>query len=145
MTKNLCVCAINNNGQLGCWDINHKSKGLFLEDVDMHDISIRFDPINRIVEVYRLKTSGVIVDTENIPARFHSDVFLIDAGSFHACALRQDVLAQPGGELGCWGKNDFGQTSAPSGCAATVLQVSLGSMHTCAMSWRILTCWGSNQ
>ncbi len=75
------------------------------------------------------------------------------AGSFHTCALTSD------GQVACWGGNYRGElgnggTSASavpvavdaSGVLAskTVIQVSAGGYHTCALtSDGLVTCWGS--
>mmetsp|Transcript_61896 Transcript_61896/g.52441 ORF Transcript_61896/g.52441 Transcript_61896/m.52441 type:complete len:99 (+) Transcript_61896:890-1186(+) len=97
-------------------------------------ISIRFDPLTSTVEYYRLKNNGRIVDIRHVPEWLQSKVFSIDSGSFHTCALRQDSLVLRGGILGCWGSNEFGQSDTPSGCAQHITHISLGSMHTCAIS-----------
>ncbi len=60
----------------------------------------------------------------------------ISSGLAHACGIRGD------GTLVCWGRNDHGQATPPTG---TFRQVSAGRFHTCGIrSNGRLTCWGED-
>jgi len=59
----------------------------------------------------------------------------ISAGYTHTCGLKND------GSAICWGNNDYGQTTVPSG---TFTQISAGGLHTCGLkSDGSAVCWGS--
>jgi alpha-tubulin suppressor-like RCC1 family protein len=77
---------------------------------------------------------------------------IITAGSYHTCAI------DPSGSLMCWGYNERGQlgnpaagASSPSpvsveGISSRVLQVTLGTLHTCALlEGGEVMCWGTNE
>ena len=60
----------------------------------------------------------------------------IDAGWDHTCGLKAD------GSVLCWGDNEFGQLSAPSGVFAAV---AAGGLHSCGLRTDgAITCWGDN-
>ena len=76
----------------------------------------------------------------------------VDAGDAHACAVTSD------GVLACWGSNKYGQLGIGAGgnqttpqavtggalAGKTVVQVSTGAVHTCALTKdALLACWGS--
>ena len=76
----------------------------------------------------------------------------VSSGVFHSCTLME------GGEVFCWGFNEFGQlgegtttsTWAPQRSDLPVgrkaLAISSGSMHTCAiLDDATLKCWGGNE
>jgi alpha-tubulin suppressor-like RCC1 family protein len=69
------------------------------------------------------------------------------AGSAHVCAVND------AGKAVCWGRNDGGQLSAPSGRCRTVpveiplphvLSISAGRAHSCAIDEIGLWCWGDD-
>lgn len=69
------------------------------------------------------------------------DFVQVSAGSFHTCAIREH-LGTPGGEVQCWGLNNYGQTTPP---AEEFTQIAAGGYHTCGLkSDRQVACWGSN-
>lgn len=58
------------------------------------------------------------------------------AGQNHTCRLRADNTVD------CWGRNDFGQATAPTGQFS---QLAGGSAHSCGLRTDgTLTCWGNN-
>jgi len=60
----------------------------------------------------------------------------VSTGYRHTCGVKGD------GTLTCWGWNDNGQATPPSG---TFRKVSAGYLQTCAMRGDgTLTCWGDN-
>src|SRR5690606_1729444 len=59
----------------------------------------------------------------------------VSAGFDHTCGI------VAGGTVRCWGSNDYGQASPPSG---TFVSVSAGRMHTCGVRTnQSLACWGA--
>ena len=60
----------------------------------------------------------------------------VSAGGNHSCGLRTD------GTVACWGSNDIGQASPPSG---TFSAVSAGGAHSCGVKTDgTLACWGDD-
>ena len=60
----------------------------------------------------------------------------MSAGFDHTCGVRTND------QVACWGHNDFGQASPPTG---TFRSVSAGGYHTCAMRTNEqVACWGRN-
>jgi YVTN family beta-propeller protein len=60
----------------------------------------------------------------------------IAAGQYHSCRVRGDQTVD------CWGRDDFGQATAPAG---TFTQVVAGSAHTCGLRTNgTVACWGAN-
>ena len=60
----------------------------------------------------------------------------VSAGWYHTCGVRTD------GALACWGDNDYGQATPPTG---TFSRVSAGYQHTCGVRTDgALACWGNN-
>ncbi len=59
-----------------------------------------------------------------------------DAGNYHTCAVRTD------GTVACWGWDEYGQSSPPSGMFTTV---SAGDIHTCGIRTDgTVSCWGDS-
>jgi len=68
------------------------------------------------------------------PTGYFTDVSSTLGGQF--CAVRFDR------SLACWGQNDFGQATPPSG---EFTHVSMGSLHSCAVGTdQQVRCWGSS-
>jgi hypothetical protein len=62
---------------------------------------------------------------------------VLDAGMGHTCGIQADNTVV------CWGKNNLGQATPPSG---TFLQVSTGHRHTCGVQTnKTVACWGYNK
>lgn len=60
----------------------------------------------------------------------------IATGQYHSCRVRADQTVD------CWGRNDFGQATAPAG---TFTQVVAGSAHSCGLRTDgSVSCWGNN-
>jgi YVTN family beta-propeller protein len=60
----------------------------------------------------------------------------IASGQYHSCRVRGDQT------VNCWGRDDFGQATAPAG---TFTQVVAGSAHTCGLRTNgTVACWGNN-
>lgn len=58
------------------------------------------------------------------------------AGQYHTCRIRADQSAN------CWGRDDFGQATAPAG---SFFQLVAGSAHTCGLRPdNSVVCWGNN-
>ena len=75
-------------------------------------------------------------ETRPIIASRTATVIAISAGFYHTCAIRSD------GTAACWGLNNVGQTTVPTG---TFTSVSAGGFHTCAKKTDGTTaCWGDN-
>ncbi len=125
----------NSFGQLGLGDTNHRGDQIGEMGMNLPVIDLDLP-------------AGIIVKD-------------ISAGGTHTCALLSDGLIK------CWGKNDFGQLGlgntnnrgdepdemgvhlAPVdlglGLGITVLGISAGSAHTCALlSNGTVKCWGKN-
>ena len=66
----------------------------------------------------------------------------VSAGAFHSCAIQWHLLT-PGGAVECWGLDDDGQASPPTG---EFTQITAGGYHTCALRPDgQVACWGSNR
>ncbi len=60
----------------------------------------------------------------------------IASGQYHSCRVRGDQTVD------CWGRNDFGQATAPAG---SFTQVVAGSAHSCGLKTDgTVACWGNN-
>lgn len=78
----------------------------------------------------------------SLPPGFHNDVdeIYVSSGHFHSCAISHVPGLDFGGPIKCWGYNDHGQSSAPSG---TFVQVSSGHFFTCGVTIdETVKCWG---
>ncbi len=61
----------------------------------------------------------------------------MDAGGDHTCGVTST------GTVECWGRDEDGQSSSPSGTFATV---SAGRNHTCGVTTSgSVECWGSDE
>ena len=60
----------------------------------------------------------------------------IASGQYHSCRVRGDQT------VNCWGRDDYGQATAPAG---TFTQVVAGSAHSCGLRTDgTVACWGNN-
>ncbi|KAL3805363.1 hypothetical protein HJC23_009070 [Cyclotella cryptica] len=60
----------------------------------------------------------------------------VSSGMKHVCAISRDLTVH------CWGRNDFGESTAPSGM---FVQISAGNSFTCGLHSNGGTeCWGKN-
>jgi alpha-tubulin suppressor-like RCC1 family protein len=125
------TCALLSDGKVQCWGLN--SAGQL-----GNGITQEFLGRNKPVNVTGLPSPAVG----------------IAAGSAHTCAWLMD------GSLWCWGNDEYGQLgdgSIVKGAAIkgkplpvkvtgldAVTLVSAGSRHTCAMSDKVVYCWGDN-
>ena len=68
----------------------------------------------------------------------------ISAGKNHTCAIEADGNSvQTKGTVRCWGSNDAGQSTPPSGVVFDA--ISAGSNHTCGLKADgTVRCWGDN-
>ena len=67
-----------------------------------------------------------------------SGFIAITAGSRHSCGVKADNTAI------CWGDNDYGQTTVPTGRFNTVA-ATFGSAHTCGIKTdNTAICWGND-
>ncbi|MBU1412860.1 RCC1 repeat-containing protein [Myxococcota bacterium] len=118
------TCALRKDGTLWCWGGNGSGQ--------LGDLSVA--ERHRPVQVTRMGNTVVAVS----------------AGRSHTCALKKD------GTVWCWGDNVNGQLglepsgavlspSQVAGLSGTVVQISSGPGHTCAVKKdRTAWCWGDN-
>ena len=72
-----------------------------------------------------------------ISAATAAEFIAVSAGGRHSCAIRYGS-----GVIVCWGNNEDGQSSPPTG---SFRAVSAGSSHTCGLrSDGAIACWGRN-
>jgi hypothetical protein len=58
----------------------------------------------------------------------------VSAGELHTCGIKSD------NSVACWGYNDYGQSTPPSG---SFLSVSAGTSYTCGLrDSGVVICWG---
>jgi len=124
------VCAILVNGKLQCWG-NGYANQLGYNDRGTD----RYKPMGYVPLAGSVKQ--------------------ISIGSGHACAILEG--GDVDGKLQCWGRNEFGKLGIQSKDSGNflpqmvplprkVLQVSLGSNHTCVvLEGNELQCWGYNR
>ena len=79
------------------------------------------------------RATGIIEAPELEPPTYTA----ITAGGFHTCAINET------GTLECWGLNEDGQASPPTG---QYTAITAGGFHTCAINETgTLECWGLNE
>ena len=129
------TCLLSNQGDVRCWGQNEYGqlgRG--------HEENIGDDECP--------------VESVDIPPGEGGDVVQITAGDAHTCALRS------GGEVWCWGSNDYGQLglghtkdigddegleTSPVRVGDRVIQITAGRYHTCALlRTGYARCWGGN-
>ena len=132
-------CALKANGQVSCWGSGRTGQ---LGDGSGSNQNY---PVT-------------VEDNSNVAI---SDIVQISAGNYYSCALKSD------GEVLCWGEGNIGQLGDNSttsrnnpvsvvgedsnddgsgdGLLSGIVQISLGSGHTCALkSDGGVLCWGNN-
>jgi alpha-tubulin suppressor-like RCC1 family protein len=124
------TCARRTDGSLWCWGRN------------------QFGQVGDGTALPR--PAPVRIGAEPAPGALGTDVAEVAAGQMHSCARRGE------GTLWCWGRNSDGQLGdgsmmdrpAPvqvTALGATVVEVALGQVHTCARrNDGTLWCWGGN-
>lgn len=117
------TCARLSSGHVECWGLNDRGQ------LGVGDTASRSGP-------------------QRVPGI--DDAVQVATGSAHTCVLRAT------GALACWGENFNGElgdgtTDTPQsspgpvvGVAGPVLEVALGSGHTCARTASDVWCWGNN-
>ena len=66
-----------------------------------------------------------------------ADFVQLSTGFYHNCGLRETGFVE------CWGRDDDGQSSAPTGTAFQ--QVAVGAFHSCGLKTDgTIACWGLN-
>ncbi len=139
------TCAILDNGKSQCWGQNDRGQ-LGVDYLTFPEGGVRH---------YVAETDGNAKHPVpwNTNVLGSTDKVRSFAGANHTCA----VLA--GGDLRCWGKNDYGEAGATAGQPMDVLipraidlgvgekavSVAVGSDHSCVLlSSGLVKCWGDN-
>jgi len=129
------TCALTADGDVWCWGANYSGQ------IGNGDEG---SPVSTPVKVEILELGGGQVD-----------VTAVSAGGSHTCALA-------GGDVWCWGNNDYGQVRTGDegslvltpvkveilelgGGQVDVTAVSAGGSHTCALAGGDVWCWGINR
>jgi alpha-tubulin suppressor-like RCC1 family protein len=74
-----------------------------------------------------------------LDGRLLGDVIAIAAGIESSIALRKD------GSVVCWGRNDFGQSTAPGAAQSNVIAIAAGEVHSVALrADGTVLAWGNN-
>ncbi|KAL3799491.1 hypothetical protein ACHAW5_006785 [Stephanodiscus triporus] len=124
------TCGLQVGGKIECWgDIDHPPKSLeSLSSEQLSDLK-HARRLQQEAEGWRGATSR--------PVNGGGYYVQVSSGLKHACALsRHDS------EVHCWGRNDYGESSPPSG---RFVQVSAGHSFTCGIrSNGAVQCWGKN-
>ena len=135
------TCGINKRpgidvgGALSCWGYNDHGQaspphGIFVQVSSGHFHSCGLT-ISGYVECW-----GSIdwVPSTKTSYDFYKQV---SSGEHHVCAIKRRD-----GNIECWGRNDFGESSPPKG---SFRQISSGNGHTCGIRTdQSVTCWGKN-
>lgn len=88
----------------------------------------------------------LIKQKTDIPLTFRFQIIYVDSGSQHTCtvkAITPTPLSLNLFQVGCWGTNTYGQSDTPSSFVHSSM-IALGDYHTCAISTRMVACWGNN-
>eukprot|EP00944_MAST-04C_sp_MAST-4C-sp1_P005340 g5340.t1 len=134
-----CTCALLDNGKVKCWGLNNVGQ------LGYGDTNNRGDNTNE------MGTNLAYVDVGETVVR-------LNLGYYHTCALLDN------GKVKCWGANAHGQLGygdtnnrgdntnemgtnlAYVDVGETVVQLSLGYYHTCALVDNgKVKCWGKNE
>ena len=117
------------------WDIYASilSNGIIVMNLDGTDLQ-------RVADGSRSPAWAPSASTDRrpvaVPLGSPSEFTTVTAGEHHSCGTRTDST------LACWGNNNFGQASPPTG---TFTAVAAGSTHSCGIRTNgTLVCWGDN-
>ncbi len=130
--NNSHACALSHAGFIECWsgstELPRDLGRLSLSQRDTTSIGEHFDIGDATKAVYRSLTLG------NAARRGPEGWERVRV---HGCALHQHQ------SVTCWGANEFGQASPPSGVRFS--SVSAGSRHTCGITAQgHARCWGAD-
>uniref|UniRef100_A0A7S2K3D9 non-specific serine/threonine protein kinase n=1 Tax=Leptocylindrus danicus TaxID=163516 RepID=A0A7S2K3D9_9STRA len=96
-----------------------------------------------IISIFLICATICCYGFDRLPDGFglKADEAIISAGNLHTCGIDKRRGTDMGGSLKCWGYNNRGQASPPSGI---FVQVSAGHFHSCAVGIDgRMSCWGA--
>ncbi|KAL7553235.1 hypothetical protein ACHAWF_016496 [Thalassiosira exigua] len=123
------TCGLKAGGRVVCWgDIDHPPRSL--ESLSGKELS-DFKHARRMQQEREGWTGP-----SSRPVNGGDYYTQVSSGMKHACALSRDS------EIHCWGRNDYGESSPPTG---SFVQVSAGHTFTCGIRPNgEMECWGKN-
>ncbi len=130
--KDWSACAISRNGIIECWsdsgELSADLRRLSLPQRGATSIGEHIDPGDSSGAIYRSMTLGNV-------AWYGPEGQ--ERARVHGCALHQHQT------VSCWGANEFGQASPPSGLRFS--SVTAGGRHTCGITADgQARCWGAD-
>jgi hypothetical protein len=133
-------CAINEKGRLNCWSGVDPTRAKYYSDYFAHESLVSVAVSNSgacgIDKSGGASCAGEqFIQAPEEPPQGVGGFSAVVVGAEHACALTSR------GHVLCWGKNPYGQASAPDG---TFTSLMAGAFHTCGTQedGRVL-CWGA--
>ena len=139
-------CAYYENKEVLCWgetyqevlNVPQEYQGLIV-----NDLSISTD-MACIISDFELKCWGLDRRINNIPFEIYDmQLLAISIGEYHSCGIKIN------GDLFCWGMNDYGQATPPSGhkwSEVIVLDGIFEGYATCGINLeKKVYCWGNNK